>query len=140
MEQTFALIKPGFEDYWLDILYEITNHGFKIVKLKQVDIDNDLCDQLYHEHIGQDYYPPNKEYITSDTSVALILEALYAVSMWRHLMGYTNPRLAAPGTIRGIFARDCKLPMNCVHGSDSLSSANREIKLFFGEYKERKPA
>lgn len=86
--------------------------------------------QHYGEHEGKPFYGDLVAFITRSPAVVMILEGTGAVAVVRAMMGTTNPRDAAPGTIRGDLA--IELTENLVHGSDSKESAEREIALFFG--------
>jgi len=84
----------------------------------------------YAEHEGKPFYAGLVEYITSGPVVKMVLSGPDAVSVVRKLMGVTDPKEAAPGTIRGDYG--LSLDANIVHGSDSSESAEREIAIFFG--------
>ena len=84
----------------------------------------------YAEHEGKPFYGGLVAYITSGPVVKMVLRGPEAVVVCRKLMGATNPRDAAPGTIRGDFG--LTLDANIMHGSDSPESAEREIAIFFG--------
>lgn len=84
----------------------------------------------YAEHEGKPFYDGLLEYITSGPVVKMVLSGPDAVSVVRKLMGVTDPKEAAPGTIRGDYG--LALDANIVHGSDSPESAEREIAIFFG--------
>ncbi|HAL31146.1 MAG TPA: nucleoside-diphosphate kinase [Coriobacteriia bacterium] len=85
----------------------------------------------YAEHEGKPFYNGLVEYITSGPVVKMVLSGPDAVPVVRKLMGATNPKEAAPGTIRGDYG--LTLDANIVHGSDSPESAEREIAIFFGQ-------
>jgi nucleoside-diphosphate kinase len=85
----------------------------------------------YAEHEGKPFYNGLVEYITSGPVVKMVLSGPDAVPVVRKLMGVTNPKEAAPGTIRGDYG--LTLDANIVHGSDSPESAEREIAIFFGQ-------
>ncbi len=98
-------------------------------------IDRETAERHYAEHAGKPFYEPLLEFITRSPSVVMVLDGpadagddVFAVV--RTLMGATNPAKAAPGTIRGDYG--ISPTENLVHGSDSESSAEREIALFFG--------
>jgi nucleoside-diphosphate kinase len=84
----------------------------------------------YAEHVGKPFYDGLVEYITSGPVVKMVLSGTDAVPVVRKLMGVTDPKEAAPGTIRGDYG--LTLDANIVHGSDSPESAEREIAIFFG--------
>ena len=89
----------------------------------------------YAEHNGKPFYEPLVEFMMSGPIVALIAEGARVVEGFRALAGATDPTVAAPGSIRGDLGRDqgTKVVQNVVHGSDSASSAEREIEIFFSK-------
>ena len=92
-------------------------------------IDPALADEHYAEHLERGFYPPLRAFVTGGPLVAAVLEGDDAVEVVRTLNGATDGRRAAPGTIRGDLALSNR--ENLVHGSDSVESAEREIKLWF---------
>ncbi|NDH38333.1 MAG: nucleoside-diphosphate kinase, partial [Actinobacteria bacterium] len=92
-----------------------------------------ILEAHYAEHKGKPFYEPLLEFMLSGPIVALIAEGQRVIEGFRSLAGATDPTVAAPGTIRGDLARDqgTKVVQNLVHGSDSVESAEREIKIFF---------
>jgi nucleoside-diphosphate kinase len=95
--------------------------------------DRSTLEAHYAEHKGKPFYVPLMEFMLSGPIVAMIAEGNRVIEGFRSLAGVTDPTLAAPGTIRGDLARDqgTKVVQNLVHGSDSIESAEREIKIFF---------
>ena len=95
--------------------------------------DREILEAHYAEHKGKPFYEPLLEFMLSGPIVALIAEGQRVIEGFRSLAGATDPTVAAPGTIRGDLARDqgTKVVQNLVHGSDSVESAEREIKIFF---------
>jgi len=95
--------------------------------------DRGILEAHYAEHKGKPFYEPLMEFMQSGPIVALIAEGQRVIEGFRSLAGATDPTAAAPGTIRGDLARDqgTKVVQNLVHGSDSVESAEREIKIFF---------
>jgi nucleoside-diphosphate kinase len=95
--------------------------------------DKDLLATHYAEHQGKPFYEPLLEFMSSGPIVAMIAEGQRVIEGFRALAGVTDPTLASPGSIRGDLARDqgTKVVQNIVHGSDSVESAQREIKIFF---------
>lgn len=130
-ERTFTLIKPdGVQRGFIgDILTRFERKGLKVVAMKMLVVSEDLAKSYYSEHIGKPFFEPLIGYITSGPSVAMVLEGDDAVKVARKMMGATNPKEADQGTIRGDFG--LHVGRNIIHGSDSLSSAEREISLFF---------
>jgi len=95
-----------------------------------VTVDRLLAQEHYAEHSEKPFFGELVEFITSGSTLALVLEGESAISVVRTTMGATNPTDAEPGTIRGDLA--LAMPDNLVHGSDSALSAQREIGLWFG--------
>ncbi|MFQ6061079.1 MAG: nucleoside-diphosphate kinase [Thermoplasmata archaeon] len=130
-ERTFALIKPDGVQRGLigEVLHRFERRGLKIVAMKMLTVTEHLAKAYYSEHIGKPFFEPLIRYITSGPSVAIVLEGEEAVSVVRRMMGGTSPSEADPGTIRGDYG--LQISRNIIHGSDSLTSAEREISLFF---------
>ncbi len=131
MERTLVLIKPDAMQRGLasEILGRLERRGLRIVGLKLLQVDRDLAERHYGEHIGKPFFEGLASYITSFPIIAACFEGTGAVEAVRATMGRTNPREAAPGTIRGDFGLE--IGRNLVHGSDSPESAQRELDLFF---------
>ena len=131
MERTLVLIKPDAMQRGLagEILTRLERRGLRIAGLKLLQVDRALAERHYGEHVGKPFYEGLVGYITACPIVALCLEGTDAVEAVRNTMGKTNPRDAAPGTIRGDFGLE--IGRNLIHGSDSLESAAREVALFF---------
>jgi nucleoside-diphosphate kinase len=130
-ERTLVLVKPDAVRRGLvgEVLGRFERKGLRIVAMDQRNIDGDLADRHYAEHVERDFYPPLREFITSGPLVAMVLEGDEAIAVVRALNGATDGRAAAAGTIRG----DLSLsnPENLVHASDSAAPAAREIAIFF---------
>ncbi len=131
MERTLILVKPDAMQRGLagEILARLERRGLRIAGLKLVEVDRALAERHYGEHVGKPFYEGLVHYITSCPIVAAVLEGTDAVEAVRSTMGKTNPRDAAPGTIRGDLGLE--IGRNLIHGSDSLESAAREVGLFF---------
>lgn len=132
-QKTFIMIKPDAVARGLiaPIIQRFTNTGLKIERLELGYVTYEQAVENYREHEGKPFYPGLIDYITSGPVVKMVLSGPEAVMVCRKLMGATNPRDAAPGTIRGDFGLE--VDANVVHGSDSPESALREIRIFFGE-------
>ncbi|TET89829.1 MAG: nucleoside-diphosphate kinase [Methanomassiliicoccales archaeon] len=130
-ERTFALVKPDGVQRGLigEVLSRFERKGLKVVAMKLLVVTEDLAKSYYSEHIGKAFFEPLIRYITSGPSVAMVLEGDEAVAVVRKMMGKTSPIEADPGTIRGDFG--LHIGRNIIHGSDSLTSAEREMSLFF---------
>lgn len=131
MEQTFLMVKP--DGVKRNLIGEIINRferkEFKLVGAKLMTISNDLAENHYSEHEGKPFFDELIEFITSGPVFAMTWEGQDIIKISRNMIGATDPKEAAPGTIRGDFATI--LSNNIIHGSDSLESANREVNLFF---------
>ena len=131
MERTLILVKPDAMQRGLagEILRRLESRGLRIVGLKLLQVDRALAERHYAEHAGKPFYEGLIAYITTCPIVIAVFEGTDAVEAVRTTMGKTNPRDAAPGTIRGDLGLE--VGRNLIHGSDSLASAAREIDLFF---------
>jgi len=130
-ERTLVLVKPDGVNRRLvgRVIARLEEKGLKIVGLKMLRIRQELAREHYAEHIEKPFYPELEQFITAGPVVAAAVEGPDAVSVVRTLMGPTNGREAAPGTIRGDLGLSRQ--MNLVHGSDSAESAQRELALYF---------
>ena len=131
LQRTLILIKPDAVKRRLAgrILTRFEERGLRLVGLKLIQITPELSQRHYAEHVKKPFYPLLEEFITSGPVLAIVAEGPEAVSVVRAMMGPTNGRDAAPGTIRGDYGMSRQ--MNLVHGSDSPDAARREIELYF---------
>jgi nucleoside-diphosphate kinase len=127
------MIKPDGVQRGLigEVIRRVEQKGLKIVGMKMLRISRELAEKHYEEHRGKEFYEPLISYITSSPVVAMVIEGKNAVQIVRKMIGATNPLEASPGTIRGDLG--VEIGRNVVHASDSLSSAEREISLYFSE-------
>lgn len=132
-ERTYCMIKPDAVARGLvgRIVTRFEEVGLKVERLELGVVTDEQAAANYAEHQGKPFYDGLVAYITSGPVVKMVLSGPDAVAVVRKLMGVTNPKEAAPGTIRGDFG--LSLDANIVHGSDSVASAEREIAIFFGE-------
>jgi nucleoside-diphosphate kinase len=132
-EQTLVLIKPDAMQRRLvgEILARFERRGLAVKGAKLVQVGQDLAERHYGEHVEKPFFGELVDFITSSSTLALVLEGESAISVVRTTIGATNPTEAAPGTIRGDLA--LAMPDNLVHGSDSPESAEREIGLWFSD-------
>jgi nucleoside-diphosphate kinase len=132
-ERTLVLIKPDAVRRGLvgEILGRFERKGLAVAEMVLREMDADLADQHYAEHVSKAFYPPLKDFMTGGRLVALILEGDAAIDVVRALVGATDGRKAAAGTIRGDLSLSNR--ENLVHASDSPDSAKREIALWFPE-------
>jgi nucleoside-diphosphate kinase len=131
IEKTFVMIKPDGVQRGIigEIITRLERKGLKIVAMKMMHISEELASIHYAEHHGKPFFEGLLSYITSGPVVAMVVEGKNAVKVVRTIVGSTNPVEASPGTIRGDFGMD--VGRNIIHASDSLTSAEREINLFF---------
>ncbi|MFC8847413.1 MULTISPECIES: nucleoside-diphosphate kinase [unclassified Micromonospora] len=132
-ERTLVLIKPDAVRRGLvgEILSRFERKGLRIDAMVSRTMDGDFADQHYAEHVDKPFYPPLKGFMTGGPLVALVLAGDQAVEVVRGMIGSTDGRRAAAGTIRGDFSLSNR--ENLVHASDSVDSARREIALWFPE-------
>ncbi len=131
MERTFIALKPDAVQRGLigEVIARIERKGFKLIGLKMMQVTKAMAEEHYGEHSTKPFFGGLVDFITSSPIVAMAWEGDNVVSTLRTLMGATNPKDSAPGTIRGDFAVD--MGRNIIHGSDSPASAERELKIFF---------
>ena len=130
-ERTLVLCKPDAVERGLvgEIVGRIERKQLRIVRLELRLLDAETAKNHYAEHVGKPFFDDLVAFITRSPLVAMVVEGPDAWKVMRTMMGSTNPREAAPGTIRGDLA--IELTENLVHGSDGPESAAREIALFF---------
>lgn len=129
--RTFTMIKPDAveKNYIGGILKMINDAGFKIVAMKYTKLSKETAGAFYEVHKARPFYGELVEYMSSGPIVAAILEKENAVENFRKLIGATNPKEAADGTIRKIYAES--IQANAVHGSDSDENAKIEGDFHF---------
>ena len=132
VEHTFLMVKPDGVKRGLvgEVINRFERKGLKLEKMRMLQIDEELAKRHYAEHVEKPFFQELVEFITSGPVVAMEWSGESAVAVARTVMGPTNPAEAPPGTIRGDFG--IILTNNIVHGSDSPTSAERELGLFFG--------
>ena len=133
-QRSFVLLKPDAVRRGLvgQVLSRFEAKGLRIVAMELRQVDGELADRHYAEHVEKAFYPPLRTFVTSGPSVAMIVEGDEAIEVVRALNGATDGRKAAPGTIRGDLSLSNR--ENLVHGSDSAESAVREIALWFPDH------
>jgi nucleoside-diphosphate kinase len=131
VERTFVMVKPDAVARGLtgEILARIERRGFTVVGLKRTRMERAVAEEHYGEHRERPFFGELVDFITSGPVVMSCVEGPGAIAVLRTMMGATNPKDAAPGTIRGDYALE--VGENCVHGSDSTESAARELALHF---------
>jgi nucleoside-diphosphate kinase len=133
MEQTLSIIKPDAVAKGVigKIIDRFESNGLRIAAMKKIKLSNCDAGEFYAVHRERPFYGELKEFMTSGPVVVMVLEGEGAVAKNRELMGATNPKEAATGTIRADFADS--IDANAVHGSDSLENAKIEIEFFFAK-------
>jgi len=131
IERTLSIIKPDAvaKNVIGEIYTRFEKAGLKIVAAKMLQLDDESAGGFYAEHKERPFYQDLIEFMTSGPVMVTVLEGEDAVMMNRDLMGATNPADAETGTIRADFA--VSIDANAVHGSDSITSAAREVDYFF---------
>jgi len=136
VDRTLVLCKPDCVERGLvgEVLSRLERKQLRIVAMELRHLDKATAERHYAEHDGKPFFGDLVAFITRSPLVAMVVEGPDAFKVVRTLMGTTNPREAAPGTIRGDLA--IELTENLVHGSDGKESAAREIALFFPDLAE----
>ena len=131
IEQTLSIIKPDAVERNLEseIKNEFINKGFKITKEKKIKLAKLEAEEFYKVHETKPFYNDLCAYLSSGPIIVLILEKENAVMANRDLMGATDPKKAAEGTLRKKFG--ISIDKNSVHGSDNIENAKIEINFFF---------
>lgn len=133
LEQTLSMIKPDGVQRGLigEVISRFEKHGLKIKAMKMLHLTLEQARGFYAVHKERPFYDSLTGFMSSGPIVAMILSGGNAIQVNRELMGATDYRQAAPGTIRADFARE--IEANIVHGSDSPETARTEIAFFFNE-------
>ncbi|MDP4143063.1 MAG: nucleoside-diphosphate kinase [Bacillota bacterium] len=133
MERSLVLIKPdGIERKLMgEIISFYERKDLTITHMRLLKADRTTAEKHYREHKGKPYFQELIDYITEGNLCAMVIEGEDTVEIIRHINGDKDPKLANPGTIRGMYA-DSKT-RNLVHASDSVENAEREIPIWFPE-------
>lgn len=131
VERTLSIIKPDAvgKNVIGEIISRFEKAGLKVVAAKMQQLSKEQAQGFYAEHKERPFFNDLVAFMTSGPVVVQVLEGENAINLNRDLMGATNPKEAAPGTIRADFAD--AIDANAVHGSDSEASAAREVAFFF---------
>jgi len=131
MERTFAIIKPDAVARGLagDIIKRIEQSGLKIRAMRLTKLSREQAERFYEVHKARPFYNDLCTYMTSGPVIVMALEGDDAIKRWRELMGATDPKKAAAGTIRSDFGEN--IERNAVHGSDAPETAAQEVPFFF---------
>ena len=130
-ERTFSIIKPDATEGNITgkIIDKLESAGLRIVAQKRIRMTREQAEGFYAVHRERPFFRELVDFMISGPVVVQVLEGENAVAKNREVMGATNPKDAAPGTIRAEFARS--VGENSVHGSDAPETAREEIKFFF---------
>lgn len=133
IERTFSIIKPDAvaKNVIGEIYSRFEKNGLKIIAAKMLHLSQEQAEGFYAEHKERGFFKDLVAFMISGPVLIQVLEGENAVLKHREIMGATNPKDAAPGTIRADFANS--IDENAVHGSDALETAKREIAYFFSE-------
>ncbi len=133
VERTLVLVKPDGVRRGLigEVISRFERKGLRIVALKMLRMTRSQAEEFYSVHREKPFFGDLVEFITSGPIVAMVLEGDEAISVVRLMIGATDGRKAAPGTIRGDFA--LSIQENIVHASDSKESFEREFRVVFSE-------
>ena len=133
MERTLAIIKPDGVKRGLigKVISRLEREGLIIVALKMIWMTKAQAKGFYKVHAGKPFYESVTDFMSSGPCVVMVLEAKRAINTYRKLMGATDYKEAAEGTLRRDYATD--IEKNVVHGSDSPQSAAFEVAYFFNE-------
>ena len=131
VEQTLSIIKPDAvrDNHIGEIVGRFEKAGLKIVAQRMMHLSQAEAEGFYAEHKGKPFFEGLVEFMTSGPVVVQVLSGENAIALNREVMGATDPAKAAPGTLRALFGS--AISSNAVHGSDSPTSAAREIAYFF---------
>ena len=131
VEKTLSIIKPNstLDNNIGNIISVFEKNGLRIAAARFTKLSKEKAEGFYIEHKERPFFGELVNFMTSGPVMLMVLEGENAVAKNRELMGATNPANAAEGTIRKLYARS--VGENSVHGSDSASSAEREIAYFF---------
>ena len=136
VNRTFTMIKPDATGAGNTgaIIKMIEEAGFRIVAMKKAHLSKELAGKFYEIHRERSFYGELVAYMSSGPIVPMILEKDNAVEDFRKLIGATDPKKAAPGTIRALFAKS--IDANAIHGSDSDENAAIEGSFFFSKFEQ----
>ena len=133
MERTLSIVKPDGVEKGLigEVVKRFESNGLRVVAMKMVRMSKEQAKGFYYVHRKRPFYDSLTDFMSSGSAVVMVLEGENAIAKNRELMGATDYREAAEGTIRRDFATD--IERNIVHGSDGPDTAVFEIGFFFNE-------
>ncbi len=130
-ERSFVMVKPDGVAAGLtgEVISRIERRGLRLIAIRKATMERAAAEEHYAEHAERPFYGELVDFITSGPVVMMAVEGDGGIAVLRSMMGATDPKQAAPGTIRGDFALD--VGQNIIHGSDGPESAARELALHF---------
>ena len=133
IEQTLSIIKPDVTSRNItgQVNLIIEKSGLKIIGQKRIKLTEEIAGKFYEVHKERPFFKDLVSFMVSGPVIVQVLQGKNAVSLYRKVMGATNPQDAEVGTIRKEFA--LSIEANSVHGSDSIENAKKEISFFFSE-------
>lgn len=136
IEYTFGMIKPDAVGGKKSghIIAMIEDKGFEILRMHKIHLTEEAAEEFYAEHKDKPFFREMVKFVCSGPVIILALAKENAVKEWRDLIGATDPKKASSGTIRALFGTS--IGENAVHGSDSVTSAERELSMFFIDEEE----
>lgn len=131
MERTLVIAKPDAVQRGLigEIVKRLEQKGLKLIGMKMASLDEAILRTHYEEHLEKGFYKGLEEFMKSSPVVLMAWEGFECIDSVRAIVGATNPRQAAPGSIRGDYA--IGVGRNLIHASDSTESGEREVAIFF---------
>lgn len=131
MERTLVLLKPGCVQRLLmgEIIRRFENKGLRIVGMKMMQLDEAILKEHYAHLVDKPFFPLLRDSMMTTPVIAMCMEGVDVVAVVRQMVGATNGRKAAPGTIRGDYSMSGQ--QNIVHASDSVENAEIEVRRFF---------
>lgn len=131
LQKTLCMVKPDGVERGLigEVIRRFENSGLRVAALRMLRLEKREAEAFYSVHRGKGFFESLTRFMSSGPVVAMVLEGSGAIQRVREIMGATNPKEAAQGTIRADFA--VEIEKNVVHGSDSAESADIEIPFFF---------
>ena len=133
MERTLIIAKPDAVQRGLvgEIIKRLENKGLKLIAMKMASLDETVLRTHYAEHVEKGFYAGLENFMKSSPVVLMAWEGYQCIDSVRTIVGATNPRQAAPGSIRGDLA--IGVGRNLIHASDSPVSGTREVSIFFND-------
>jgi nucleoside-diphosphate kinase len=133
MERTLVIAKPDAVQRGLvgEIVKRLETKGLKLIGMKMASLDEAILQTHYEEHLEKGFYKGLEEFMKSSPVVLMAWEGFECIDSVRTIVGATNPRQAAPGSIRGDLA--IGVGRNLIHASDSKASGEREVAIFFND-------